>query len=187
MAIPTLSTGLSRRAMLAGGVAAPAFPVLQALAALPETAVPDLGADPDAALFRRIAEAEELRKQYAQARRLRDRIRAARWAREKTPPLPWRGPFPSCDIETYLHYPQLFHSYADAVRAAVAIPARTLAGLHAKLALAVIAARRGNARIYMYEDREWLEAALADLERLADQGPRWAPSHPTQAPRHASL
>ena len=179
MAIATLSTGLSRRAMLAGSVAAPAmFPLLGALAALPQPVL--AAASADAVLFRRIAEAEDLRKQYARARRLRDRIRRARWAREKTPSLPWRGPFPSCDVETYLHYPQLFHSYADAVRAAVAVPARTLAGLHAKLALAVIAARRGNARIYMYEDREWLEAALADLERLA-----LAQRLPIQAPRHA--
>ena len=151
MATATLSTGLSRRAMLAGGVAAPAaFPLLGTLAALPEPIL--AAASADAAMFRRIAKAAGLRNRYAHARRLRDRIRRARWTREKTPPLPWRGPFPSCDIETTLHYLQLFHGYAvRCARPWRCQPARWC----------------GNARIYMYEDRKWLEAALADLERLA--------------------
>lgn len=169
MATPTLSTGLSRRAMLAGSVAVPAMahPVFQALAALPEPTL--LGLDPklDAALFRCIAAAEHLRNRYAGARRLRDRVQEARRARNDFKPLPRRGPIPPCDIDAYLHYSDLFRCYADAVRSAVAVPAHTVAGVHAKLALGVIAARRGNARVYMYEDREWLEMALADLKRLA--------------------
>ena len=171
MVKPTLTIALSRRAILAGATAVPvaAQSLIQALAALPEPA--SLAPDPstDAELFRRIAEAEGLRNEYARARRFRDRIREARRARAEVSPQPRRGPIPPCDIDAYLHYSELFYRYADAVRAAVDVPARTAAGLQAKLALAVIASRRGGARIYMYEDREWLEITLADLRRLAER------------------
>ena len=171
MAIPTLSTGFSRRAMLAGATAIPIAtqPLVQALAALPTPARPGSAPSADAELFRRTAEAESLRNEYARARRLRDRIREARRARAEVSPQPRRGPIPPCDIDAYLHCSKLFYRYADAVRAAVDVPARTAAGLQAKLALAVIASRRGGARIYMYEDREWLEIALTDLRRLAER------------------
>ncbi|WP_240932840.1 hypothetical protein [Pelagibius litoralis] len=92
----------------------------------------------------------------------------ARYARGDSMPFPRRGPIPPCDINAYLQYSDLFQSYADPVRDAVAVLAHTVAGIHAKLALGVIVARRGNARIYMYEDSEWLQAALIDLERLAN-------------------
>lgn len=52
----------------------------------------------------------------------------------------------------------------------MAVPADSVAGIHAKLGLAVIASRRGGARVYMYENREWLEGTLADLWRLASGG-----------------
>ena len=172
MAKPTLTIALSRRAMLAGATAAPvaAQPLFQALAALPEPALPVFSNhDFDAELFRRIAEAEGLRNEYARARRLRDRIREARRARAGISPQPRRGPIPPCDIDAYLHCSKLFYRYADAVRTAIDVPAHTAAGLHAKLALAVIASRRGGARVYMYEDREWLEIALTDLRRLAER------------------
>lgn len=171
MADYTLSTGISRRSMLLGSVLAPslALPLLAAHAALPEPTSnrPDHGAD--AELFRRIAVAERLRNEHARARRLRDRRRAAMDAGDDLPPLPWRGPFRHRGPVAWLDCAEAFERYATAVRAAVAVPAHTIAGVHAKLALAVIASRRGGARIYMYEDREWLEAALADLERLADR------------------
>jgi hypothetical protein len=75
---------------------------------------------------------------------------------------------PLSDPALWRHWWDSFERYADAVRAAVAVPADTVAGAHAKLALAVIASRRGGARVYMYEDREWLEIALAALGRIAE-------------------
>jgi len=169
MATSILSTGISRRTMLAGSMAAPAglLPLVSALATLPASAF--LVPTSDTELFRRIATAESLRNQHARARRLRDRRRAMMDACEDLPPLPWRGPFQHRDPSAWLHCAEAFERYATAVRAAVAVPACTVAGVHAKLTLAAIASRRGGARVYMYEDREWLEAALADLERLADR------------------
>lgn len=179
MAAPTLSTGLSRRAMLAGSVAAPAMahPVFQALTALPVLTLLASDPNPDAELFRRIAVAEHLRNQNARARRLRARLREARVVRDGIRYQTFRDTHP----EAWPHCWETHGRYADAVRDAVAVPAHTVAGIHAKLSLAVIASRRGGARVYMYEDREWLQAALIDLERLANPerhvGPvrRWTP------------
>ena len=186
MAKPTLTIALSRRAILAGASAIPiaiplaAQPLVQALAALPSPGTDsgpeagiESGGDPgaDAELFRRIATAEALRNRHARARRQRHRIREARRARAERSPLPRpqprRGPIPPCDVDAYLQCSALFHRYADAVRDAVALPAWSLPGLHAKLRLAAIASRRGDARVYMYEDREWLEITLTDLRRLS--------------------
>ena len=164
----TLSTGISRRSMLLGSVLAPSLtlPLLAAHAALPKTTLNRPGHGADAELFRRIVVAERWRNEHARARRLRDRRRAAMDTRIDLPPLPWRGPFRHSDPLAWLHCAKNFERYAKAVRAAVAVPAHTIAGVHAKLALATIASRRGGARVYMYEDREWLETVLADLERL---------------------
>ena len=175
MAGPTLNTSVSRRAMLAGGGAAVA---ISAIAVLPAAAGParDFNVDPnlDARLFRRIAVAERLRKEHARACRLLDRLRVALRNRPGDPDMPWMSLYARrwdaaertgrrADL---LRTRDLFHRYAAAVRGAVATPAHSLPGIHAKLRLAVIAARRGDARIYLYEDREWLEAVLADLKRL---------------------
>jgi len=168
MAVYTLSTGISRRSMLLGSALAPSLglPLLAALATLPEPTshLPDRGAD--AELFRRIAAAERLRNEHARARRLRDRLREARNVPAHLRPLP----LPLGHPGLWRHCWDSFERYAEAVRAAVAVPAHTAAGVHAKLALAVIASRRGGARVYMYEDREWLEIALTDLGRLAESG-----------------
>ena len=180
MADVTLSTGVSRRSMLAGAVALPAAALsLQAAleaapgggAALAPSPCPPTSAlsGPDARLFRRIAMAERLRKRRARLLRLRDRL-----SRQGRPAVPLSG-------ERLLGAPllqrhptatrralwDLTRRYAVAVRAAVETPARTLPGLQAKLRLALIASRRGAARIYLYEERDWLLAALADLERLS--------------------
>ncbi|WP_421708584.1 hypothetical protein [Algihabitans sp.] len=171
MAKPIRSTSLSRRAMLARSFALPAavFPAAQTFATIPTPAAltaSDPG--PDAELFRRIAQAKRLRKRCARAQRIRDRLRAARAAQADLPPLPWRGPFPPYADPASLQHAELFRRYAEAVRAAVALPAHTATGLHAKLSLAAVASRRGRARVYLYEDREWLETALVDLRRLAE-------------------
>lgn len=165
MATHTLSIGISRRSMLLGGVLAPslALPQLSALSALPGPLRALDSCEDDKELFQRIGVAEQLRREHARMRRLRDRLKAARAARSDLRPAPVRLSHPGL----WRLYWDSFEGYATAVRTAVAVPAHTVAGIHAKLALAVIAARRGGARIYMYEDREWLEAALADLRRLA--------------------
>lgn len=62
-------------------------------------------------------------------------------ARDDLPPLPWRGPFRHRDPVAWLHCAETFERYATAVRAAVAVPAHKIAGVHAKLALATIASR----------------------------------------------
>ena len=58
------------------------------------------------------------------------------------------------------------HAQPTAVCGAVATPAHSLPGLHAKLQLAAVASRRGDARSYMYEYREWLDAILHDVTRV---------------------
>ena len=176
MADLSLSIGFSRRAMLAGSLAARAMalPLFEALAALPEAA---FDPNPDAELFRRIALAEGLRNENARARRLRARLREARKTRHDYAYRPFQDSHP----EAWLHCWESHQRYAEAVYDAVACPAHTAAGIHAKLSLGVIASRRGGARVYMYEDREWLEAAIADLARLAsperpiDHARRWRP------------
>src|SRR3546814_3869032 len=75
---------------------------------------------------------------------------------------------------------ETFELYAAAVRVAVAVPAHTVVGIRAKLALVIIAARPEHARIYMYDDREWLEAVLGDLARLAAE--RQSSSNPLAGP-----
>lgn len=152
--------------MLAGSIAGPAmaYPLFQALAVLPEAAPFGSNPNPDAELFRRIAVAERYRNQNARARRLRARLREARKVRDDIRYQTFRDTHP----EAWLHCWETHGRYADAVRDAVAVPAHTAAGIHAKLSLAVIASRHGGARVYMYEDREWLQAALIDLERLAN-------------------
>ena len=194
MAIPTLSMRVSRRAMLAGAAATPVL--VLSLNPLPGSVpLPANVAGPDARLFRRIAVARTLRKDYARAQRLRERLRDVRDARSRHSDRPFQsrrvrwGPLGLDDLDGWLRHSELFRAYGDAVRAAVDVPAQTVAGVHAKLELAVIAARRGPARIYMYEDREWLEAVLVDLERLAHQrrsntrdlAPRYNSHHPQEA------
>jgi hypothetical protein len=150
--------------MLLGSVLAPslALTLLPALSALLRPVSAPGGCEADRELFQRIAEAERLRSEHARVRRLRDRLQAARAARGGFRPAPFQFGHPAL----WRLYWDSFERYAAAVRVAVAVPACTVAGIRAKLALAVIASRRGGARVYMYEDREWLEAALADLQRL---------------------
>jgi len=166
MAVYTLSTSLSRRSILQGGALVPCLglPLLSALETMPAPVQSLSASGADGELFRRIAVAERLRSEHARVCRLRDRLRAAREARGDRRPLPFPLSHPAL---WQLHW-NSFERYAAAVRAAVAVPAHTIAGAHAKLALAAIASRRGDARVYMYEDREWLEIAVADLRRIAE-------------------
>ena len=168
----THNTRLSRRTILAGSIAAPAaaFPVFKTIAALSVPTLLALGSGPaaDAELFRHIAVAEQARNQHARIQRLHARLRAVREARNDLTAPPRR----ESRTDAWHQCREAFEYYAAAVRNAVAVPARTVAGVHAKLRLGTIAARRGTARVYMYEDREWLETVLADLRSLADREPR---------------
>jgi hypothetical protein len=153
--------------MLLASTLAPSLglPVLSILKVLPALAAPLSEADADTELFHRIAVAEQLRSEHARVRRLRDRLRASRDSGGQFYPVPFCRSHPAL-LRLYFN---TFDRYATAVRAAVAVPAHTTVGVHAKLALATIASRRCGARVYMYEDREWLEVAFADLERLVDR------------------
>ncbi|MCY6379346.1 hypothetical protein [Hoeflea prorocentri] len=169
MATRTFNTRLSRRAILAGGLATPAlaFPTFNAIDTLPVPTLPDLDPNADAELFRRIATAEQFRNRNARARRLLKRLRAA-GRRSDLMPSPLRDTHANAWLECW----KSFEGYAKAVREAVAVPARTVAGVHAKLSLGAIATRQDAARVYMYEDRAWLDAVLSDLERMADREQR---------------
>ena len=172
MAIPSLTIAFSRRAILAGATAIPlaAPPLVEALAALPEPRLPD----PDDRLLRRVAVAERLRKRRARLLRLLDRLDLCRRGPDGEDETPWLSiharRWYSAERAGHradmLRASSLFHRYAAAVRGAVATPAHSLPGLQAKLQLAAVASRLGDARIYMYEDREWLDAILHDITRV---------------------
>ena len=172
MADPTLSTTIFRRSILAAAATAATMPAVPALPAIAESGPGS--PDPDAALFRRIAVAEHWRNQHARACRLRDRLWQARMARTGALDLP--GVPPSAVRKRHdtaggglvgMRWSPVFWRYAEAVRAAIAVPAHTIRGARAKLGLALIAARRGDARIYLYEDHDYMAAVLADLDRIA--------------------
>lgn len=158
MADATHTTKFSRRTILAGTtattVSAIAFP---ALAAWPS--------DPDAALLRRIALIDRLGEKYvARQERHRRRIKARyhhrqRWT-EAGPTWPGLGYWPA-DPDGW----RMFDRYAAAVRSALVAPAHTPRGILAKLKLARQAARTGDRRVYLYEDIDWLDPVLVDLER----------------------
>ena len=171
MANPTLSTTVSRRTMLAGGAAAVSLPAIASLPAAPRLDLPM--PDPDARLFHCIAVAERLRKEHAQACRLLDRLRESLRGQPGYRELPgigiyskrWDAAWRTGRRDAMQRCSDLFHHYARAVRAAVAMPAHSVRGVHAKLGLALIAARRG----YLYEAHDYVEAAVADLKRIVDR------------------
>ncbi len=170
MATPTLNTRLSRRAILSGSLAVPAmaFPVFKVVDALPELALRGSDLNADAELFRRIAVAEHFRNRNARIRRRLRRLRAAGRARYDFVPRPVRD----SHADEWLECWESFEGYAKAVRDAVAVPALTVAGIHAKLSLGAIATRKGSARVYMYEDRAWLDTVITDLKHMADREQR---------------
>lgn len=81
----------------------------------------------------------------------------------------WNAAWRTGRRDAMLRCTDLFRRYARAVRAAVAVPAHSVRGVHAKLGLALVAARRGDARVYLYEAHDYVEAAVADLKRIVDR------------------
>lgn len=169
MADPTLSTGISRRTILAGGSAA-----MLSAAPVPTVAAAGgpAGDDPDALLLRRVARARRLGVAYLRAQAVRRRLFRIACRNPDRPGLPPCHPDNRAFAGRVGYWPadarcwRLFDRYAQAARAAIATPARTARGVHAKLALAAKASRRGDLRVYPYEDRSWQRRLLADLARL---------------------
>ncbi len=188
MANAVLSTKLSRRTMLAGGALAALHAAARSAAAAPACApvVPAspgaAGAcGPDAELLRRIAAAADLWAEYvvadAHCRRLHEALRrhkdypakpiseAGSWAVEA---LAQRTGYREADDAAV----RLYERHEAALRAAFAVPARTLPGLHAKLRCALAAAKERDAGTFEESDYQWLDDAMADMDRMA--AGRWA-------------
>ena len=62
---------------------------------------------------------------------------------------------------------RLHEQYGEAMDEAFSIPANTLRGFYAKLKFASERARAGDTAAYLGTEFEWLDFAIADLERLA--------------------
>lgn len=161
-------TKFSRRTMLAGGGAA------ISATALPSAAAPP---DPDAELLRRLAEADRRWADYlaadAECTRLLRVLRqhpdypgetlsteAADWAREKVAvKTGYRAADNLCE--------HIYETYDAALRAAFAVPARTLSGLNLKMKTALKAAKNHDLGTFEESDYKWLDIAIADLGRIA--------------------
>lgn len=171
MATATLITEISRRTMLAGTMVVPAI-ALPAVAALP--AMP-AGAGPDAALLRWTAAAERIRAAFVRADahclRLHDALRlhpdypdampGARGAR-------WDALYERMGLpEAEARCDRLYDLYNAATRAAFDLPAHALPGAHAKIRLAVGSVKQFHCGGWDGIDCEYLDLALADLNRLS--------------------
>ena len=201
MADPTPSTGVSRRSMLAGGVAAMAAPV-PAFAALPATAPPAVtlsavtppppaGRRVDAVLLRRIAAAHDCLAAYRRADALCLGLSRSLSAH---PDLPQARPYHPADDERWdalmartgiiaadIGCERLHERYEAALAVAFAVPARTLAGVHAKLRLAVTAVKQEQSSLLDVVNCAYLDSTLGDLGRLA-AGDTEAGSAPPRLP-----
>ena len=196
MADHTLSTRLSRRSMLAGGVAVMAAPV-PAFAALPvaEPLQPE-GQRPDAVLLRRIAAAHDCLADYHRADALCLRLHRSLSGH---PDFPHGMPRSLAEGERWdalmertgitaadTRCDRLYERYEAALAVAFAMPARTVAGVHGKLLLAVTAVKQEQSTVLDAADCTYLDSTLGDLWRLA-AGCAEAGSPPPWAPGPAGL
>ena len=182
MAEPTLSTRVSRRSMLAGGAAVMAAP-LPAFAALPVAGLHASGGPlPDTDLLRRIAAAHECLAAYRRADAACARLHRTLSGHPDFPDHRPRTP-EECDRGDALldqagitaadaRCEQLYELYEAALAGAFALPARTLAGVHGKLRLAVTAVKQEQSSVLDPTDCTYLDGTLGDLGRLAA---RYAP------------
>ena len=177
MADPTLSTGFSRRAMLAGGAAAAALPVAAAPAnAMAPAAMPPAAGDPDAELFRRLAAADRGWDAFLAARALAERLFKATYyhpafARPPAAGAAGRAAFDALAERTGYRAAadrclRQQARYLAAARHAFDLPARGLPGIAAKLRFGVAVARDGADGSYETDMFEWFDRALDDFERL---------------------
>lgn len=178
--------------MLAGGVAVIAAP-MPALSALPVAGPPQLGGRrPDAGLLRRIAAAHDCLADY---RRADARCLRLRRALSGHPDFPHGMPSDPAEgvrwdalmerngiVAADARCERLYERYEAALALAFALPARTVAGVHGKLRLAVTAVKQEQSGVLDPADCAYLDATLGDLWRLAagcaDAGspPPWGPA-----------
>ena len=177
MADHTLSTTVSRRSMLAGGVAVMAAPV-PAFATLPVAGLPESGGQrADAGLLRRIAAAHDCLAAYRRADAVCIRLHRAL---SNHPDFPHRMPCTEAEYRRWdalmdrtgitaadARCERLYERYEAALAAAFARPARTLAGVHGKLRLAVTAVKQEQSAVLDPADCAYLDGTLGDLGRLA--------------------
>ena len=180
MADPTLSTRVSRRSMLAGGAAVMAAP-LPAFAALPVACFPGSGGlFSDADLLRRIAAAHDCLAAYRRADAACAHLHRTLSGHPDFPDHRPRTP-EECDRWDALldragitaadaRCERLYEFYEAALAAAFALPARTLAGVHGKLRLAVTAVKQEQSGVLDPADCTYLDGTLGDLGRLAADG-----------------
>ena len=174
MAAPTLTTTVSRRSMLAGGVASLAAP----MPALPAGQRPRLGCHhPDAGLLRLIARAYDCLAAHHEADALCNSLHDAMRSHPAFP-----GDLPAtqaerdrCDelmdrlgiVAAEDRCEELHERYEEALATAFALPADTLPGFHGKLGLAIAALRQEQSGVNDAADCTYLNGTLCDLERLA--------------------
>ena len=178
MADPTLSTTVSRRSMLAGGVAVMAAPV-PVFAALPVAEPPPPeGQRPDAVLLRRIAAAHDCLADYHRADALCLRLQRSLsdhpdFPHDGMPRTPEEGErWDALMARTGIaaadaRCERLYERYEAALAVAFAMPARTVAGVHGKLRLAVTAVKQEQSTVLDPADCAYLDSTLGDLWRLA--------------------
>ena len=187
MADPTLSTRVSRRSMLAGGAAVMTAP-LPAFAALAVAGLPESGGPfPDAGLLQRIAAAHDCLAAYRRADAVCAHLHRTLSGHPDFPDHRPRTPeecdrwdalldlvgITAADARCERHY----ELYEAALAAAFALPARTLAGVHGKLRLAVTAVKQEQSSVLDPADCTYLDGALGDLGRLATDCADTAPLH----------
>ena len=178
MADSTLSTRFSRRSMLAGGIAMTAVPV----AVTPSAAGPAPldNRHPDADLLRRTAAAHDCLADYLRADafclRLHRGLRGHPDFPEGMPCGPEEGARWDALMERTgvmaadAHCDRLYERYEAALVTAFAVPARTAAGVHGKLLLAVTAVKQAQSALLDKVDCAYLDNALIDLGRLTAGG-----------------
>lgn len=173
MATPTLTTTVSRRSMLASGVATLAAP----MSALPADQ-PGLGCHhPDAGLLRLIARAYDCLAAHYEADALCNSLHDAMRSHPAFP-----GDMPATQAErdrcdelmdrlgiaaAEVRCEELHERYEEALATAFALPADTLPGVYGKLGLAIAALRQEQSGVNDAADCTYLDGTLRDLERLA--------------------
>lgn len=165
MASATLPTKPLRRALLTKSASAPLSPVM---AGFPDT---------DAELLNWIALAEQRWANFVAAKEVKMGLFRRILCHSDCPKLPnlsvaERTKFNA--IAGLIGYRDaadrcgdLHDLYGETMQTAFNIPAHTLRGLYAKLELAAGVARKGIDGAYTKTKFEWLDLAMADMERLA--------------------
>ncbi len=182
MANSIFNIKFSRRTMLTGTAAAalsttsiPAGATLRSVAG---------NTDPDAELFRRIASAKQCWADFLAAKEISDRLYRMVLYQMDCPittglAMASRVKFNDlCRQSGYIdaanHCEWLHELYGLAMDEVFCSPARTLRGFCEKIKFATERARVGRSAAFLGTEFEWLDFAIADLERLVEEGGRRA-------------